>query len=420
MFALADCNNFYASCEKVFNPSIGLRPVVVLSNNDGCVIARSAEAKRLGIPMGAPAFKIEEMIRKYDIAVFSSNFELYGDMSQRVMNILSRFTPDLEIYSIDEAFLSLTGFEHLNLIDYGHKIRETLKQGTGIAVGVGIAPTKTLAKAANVYAKKNGSGVWFVYEKTDIDKLLRWLPISDVWGIGRKHSSRLENAGIKTAYDFVTKMSEEIVLKRMTITGVRTWKELKGIKCIPLEKFPPSKKSIATTRSFGHMVENYDKLIESVTTFASSCASKLRASRLAAGQIMVFIHTNSFRKDLDQYAQNRVLTLPVPTSDSLELIQYAQKALKDIFKEGYQYKKAGVIVSALVNENKIQQDMFDRIDREKHKNLMNAMDEVTKRFGKNSIKIASQGLGKRTWHMNQQNLSKRYTTRWDEIIEVKI
>lgn len=420
MFAIADCNNFYASCEKVFNPSLRSRPVLILSNNDGCVIARSAEAKALGIPMGAPAFKLKGEIERHNMAVFSSNYALYGDMSQRVMNTLARFTPSLEIYSIDEAFLSLEGFEQRDLVSYGHEMRRCVSRNIGIEIGVGIAPTKTLAKAANNYAKKSGTGVWLAESGEDIERLLRWLPIEDVWGIGRKHARRLQRWQIETAYDFVNRLSEQWVQREMSIVGVRTWKELRGISCITLEQAPPAKQSIATTRSFGRMVQSEGDMCEAVASFAASCAGKLRRNRQAAQQILVFIHTNPFRSELAEYCRNRVITLPVPSSNTLELVRYALIALRDIFREGYYYKKAGVVVSGLVPEDEVQQNFLDTVDRPKQESLMNALDRITLRFGKSACVPAITGQGKRRWHMNQQRLSPCYTTRWDHLMEVKV
>jgi DNA polymerase V len=420
MFAIADCNNFYASCEKLFNPSLKNRPVVVLSNNDGCVIARSAEVKKLGIPMGAPAFHLKEDIKKHNIAVFSTNFELYGDISSRVMKTLSKFSPDMEIYSIDEAFLSLDGFENLDLHAYGCEIRERVKQNTGIVVGVGIAPTKTLAKAANNYAKKAGNGVYKVESWEEIKTLLKWTAVEDVWGIGRKHCKKLALWNIKTAYDFITRMNEEWVLRFMTITGVRTWKELQGIPCLELELYPPSKKSIATTRSFGKMADSLLELEEAVSSFAVNCARKLRESNLSAQQILVFIRTNPFRDDLEKYNESKVITLPVASNDTLEIVGFALAALRSIFRGGYFYKKAGVVVQSLIPSDQVQQNLLDTIDRPKQKKLMGALDKLNLQFGKRSLQPASSGVGKKSWHMNQQKLSKRYTTKWSDIMEVKV
>lgn len=420
MYAIADCNNFYASCEKVFNPALRDRPVLILSNNDGCVIARSAEAKVLGVPMGAPAFKIKNEIKRHNMAVFSSNFALYGDMSQRVMNTLAQFTPSIEIYSIDEAFLSLDGFENRDFVTYGHEIRNKVFQDIGIAVGVGIAPTKTLAKAANNYAKKSKTGVWKVETDQEIANLLKWLPIEEIWGVGRRHAKRLRAWQIKTAYDFVYRLSESWVQREMSIVGVRTWKELQGIPCISMECAPPAKKSIATTRSFGKMVQAEQEMSEAVASFATACAAKLRRNGQVAQQILVFIHTNPFRSELAEYSRNRVVTFPVPSNNTMELVKYALIALRDIFREGYYYKKAGVVVSGLIPAGEVQQNFLDFVDRPKQESLMNALDQITMRFGKKACVPAITGQGKREWHMNQQRLSPCYTTRWDHLMEVKV
>lgn len=418
MYALVDCNNFFASCERVFQPNLRNVPIVVLSNNDGCVVARSNEAKTLGIPMGEPVFKLAKLIEQHGIVVFSSNYALYGDMSHRVMTILSQFVEDMEIYSIDESFLSLKGFENYNLKEYGSTIVRTVTKGTGIPVSMGIAPTKTLAKVASKFAKKykGYNGVCVIDNEDKRIKALKQFEIGDVWGIGRRYQKKLEYHGIKTAFDF-TQKSESWVRNMMTVVGVRTWKELKGISTIDLEKMAPDKQTICTSRSFGEMIGDFDTLMESVANFTASCARKIRIQRSCAGMLQVFIYTNRFREDLPQYYNSRIITLPTPTSDVTELIHYARLALKNIYKEGYQYKKAGVIVMDIVPRNCVQQNLFDERDRMKHEQVLEVLDKVHKKYGTRVLKVAAQGTGKK-WALKSEYLSKQYTTNPDDFIEI--
>lgn len=414
MFGLLDCNNFYASCERVFNPSLNGRPIVVLSNNDGCVIARSNEAKALGIPMGAPAFQIKDIVKANNVSVFSSNYTLYGDMSGRVMSILAEQAPEIEIYSIDEAFIELSGI--VNLSQVGSNIVSKVIRGTGIPVSLGIAPTKTLAKVANKFAKK-----YPAYERVCIidteEKRIRALQlteIADVWGIGRRQAAKLEKQGVKTAYDF-TQLPGSWVRKNMTVIGERTWKELRGISCIDMESAPPAKKQICTSRSFGKMVEDFDTMAEAVATYASTCAKKLRQQKGYAMSLMVFIHTNNFREDLPQYWKNAVIHLPVPTSDTLEIVHYALSGLRNIFIEGYQYKKAGVIITEITST--AQLGLFDSIDRDKRERLMAAIDKINGDYNQH-VKLAVQGFS-REWKLKQEQLSQHYTTDLNEIINIQ-
>lgn len=418
MYALVDCNNFFASCERVFQPNLRNVPIIVLSNNDGCVVARSSEAKALGIPMGEPVFKLAKLIERHGIVVFSSNYALYGDMSHRVMTMLSQFVEDMEIYSIDESFLSLKGFENYNLKDYGSTIVRTVTKGTGIPVSMGIAPTKTLAKMASKYAKKykGYNGVCVIDNEEKRIKALKQFDIGDVWGIGSRYRKKLEYYGVKTAYDF-TQKSESWVRKMMTVVGVRTWKELRGIPSIELEKVAPDKQTICTSRSFGELIEDFDTLMESVANFTASCARKLRAQRSCASMLQVFIYTNRFREDLPQYSNSQMITVPTPTSDVTELIHYARLALKNIYKEGYQYKKAGVIVMNIVPQSCVQQNLFDERDRIKHEKVLEVLDAVHKKYGTRMLKVAAQGTGKK-WALKSEYLSKQYTTNPDDFIEI--
>lgn len=414
MFGLVDCNNFYASCERVFNPGLNGKPIVVLSNNDGCVIARSNEAKALGIKMGVPVYQIKEIVQKYDIAVFSSNYTLYGDMSSRVMYILSSLAPEIEIYSIDEAFLNLEGIEDLQSI--GEKTVKQVAKSTGIPVSFGIASTKTLAKVANKFAKKYPAYNRLCIIDTDEKRIkaLQLTEIGDVWGIGHRQKAKLEKQGVKSAYDF-TQLPSSWVRKNMTVVGERTWKELRGISCIDLESIPSAKKQICTSRSFGKMVEDMGTISEAIATFASTCARKLRQQESYAMSLMVFIHTNSFREDLPQYWKNTIVKLPVPTSDTLEIVHHALAALKTIFVKGYQYKKAGVIITEIAAGG-VQQNLFDTIDRDKREKLMHAIDSINGDF-QHHIKLAVQGTGKE-WKLKQEQISRHYTTDINEVLSI--
>lgn len=419
MIALVDCNNFYASCERAFNPNWNNRPVVVLSNNDGCVIARSNEAKALGIKMGVPAYQIKNEIERYGIGVFSSNYTLYGDMSNRVMTMLSSYSPNIEVYSIDECFLDFSGFERYNLKEYGEDIVRTVSKGTGIPVSIGIAPTKTLAKVANKFAKKykGYKGVCIIDTEAKRIEALKRTEIGDVWGIGYRHTKRLSVYGVSTAYDF-SLMPRNWVRQQMTVVGERTWKELNGEPCIDLELVTPDKKQICTSRAFSEAISEIEGVEEAVSSYASICAGKLRKQRSCAQALMVFIHTNNFREDLPQYFQNCVVKLPVPTNNTPEIVHYALIALRNIYRKGYFFKKAGVIIIDIVPDSAIQQNMFDNVDRERLKKLMKVVDRLNSGFNRNNLTLAVQG-GRRKWKLKQELLSPCYTTRLSDIINIK-
>lgn len=417
MFALVDCNNFYASCERVFRPNLNGKPVVVLSNNDGCVIARSNEAKTFGIPMGAPAFKFNEVFKKNKIHVFSSNYALYGDMSMRVMNLLSCFTSDIEIYSIDEAFLQFKGFEKFDLQSYCENIKKIVDKGTGIPISIGVAPTKALSKVANRIAKKfpkETRGVYIIDSENKRIKALKWLKIVDVWGIGNRYARRLKYRSIYTAFDFIN-LPDTWVRKEMSVVGLRLKHELGGKPTLKLDKIK-SKKAIATTRSFDYMYSDYDTIKERVSTFAVSCAEKLRKQNSCCNMILVFLHTNGYRKDLPQYKKNIIVQTYFPTNSSIDIIKLAVSGLDKIFKKGYQYKKAGVIVMGITPENEKQLSMFSE-ENPKHLSLMKVIDSLNYEIGQNKVKFGSQSLG-RQWKMRQEKLSPRYTTKLDEIINI--
>lgn len=418
MYGLADCNNFYASCERVFNPSLIGRPIVVLSNNDGCVIARSNEAKKLGIQMGAPYFQIKEQAVRNGVAVFSSNFVLYGDMSRRVMSLLRRFVPAAEVYSIDEAFLDFSGLDQETLRKRGLEIVRTVKQYTGIPISLGIAPTKTLAKIASKLCKQYPklNGCCFMYRPADIEKVLRKFPVGDVWGIGRRWAQLLETQEVRTAWDFAS-MPPEWVRKKMGIVGLRMWKELHGEPCIGFEQMPTGKKQIATTRTFAHDIGDFEELHQSIAQYAAACGEKLRAQHSLCGEIIVFILTNRHRDDIPQYYESRLVKLSVPTDSTLELTSHAARLLHQIFRKGVTYKRAGVILSDIRSKTGVQCDLFDAADRNRHDRLMSAMDRLNSLFGRHKVVLAAEGF--EPFKMNRNHLSQKFTTDWSQILRIK-
>ena len=418
MYALVDGNNFFVSCERVFDSSLDNKPVIVLSNNDGCAIARSNEAKALGIKMGANYFESEQLVKRHNVQVFSTNFVLYADMSMRMKGLLSRFTPDIEDYSIDEAFLDFTGFKTETLRDYCLDMSRTVRQGIGIPVGVGIAPTKTLAKVANRFAKKypGYEGVAIINTDAKRIKALQLTYIGDVWGIGRRHTERLLSMGVKTAYDF-TLLNRSWVRKHMTVVGERTWRELHGQPCIEMETVVPDKQSIMVSRSFGKMIEDFSTIKEAAATYTCMAAAKLRKQKSHAKALMVFLETNRFRNDLPQNNQHTVITMPVATNSSLEILHYVSKALEKIYIPGYKYKKTGVMLMDISSEDAYQMNLWDNIDRTKHKRLMEVLDRTNERYGRNSLKPAILGDGQQ-WKIKQERLSPCYTTRMSDFPKV--
>lgn len=411
MIALIDCNNFYASCERLFEPALEKKPVVVLSNNDGCVIARSNEAKSIGIQMGTPAFMIEKMLEKEDVAVFSSNYPLYGDLSMRVMTVIREMVPDLEVYSIDEAFADFQYIPVSKIEGICRKIKERVRLWVGIPISIGVAPTKTLAKMANRYAKKqrNSIGVHCLFSEDAIDDLLKNTAIGDVWGVGSMHRKKLEQIGIKTAYDF-TKLPKTWVKKNMTVVGERLWMELKGIPAI--EWLPPRtvKKAICTARSFGKLLNDEKNIREAVANHAFSCSEKLRRQHSAAESLYVFLQTNSHRLQDRQLSTGIRLILPFASNRADQIIGAALRGLKMIYREGYFFKKAGVMVMDLVPENTTQTNLFfDSNDATKNA-LMQRVDNINAAYGKNTVIFGSQGL-ERAWKLRQERLSPAYTTK---------
>lgn len=419
VFALIDCNNFFVSCERVFNPKLKNKPVVVLSNNDGCVVSRSNEAKKLGVPMGAPYFKYENQLKSHGVEVFSANFALYGDMSDRVMNILAGFTPNIEFYSIDEAFLSLDGFERRNLEIYGREIREKILRWTGIPVSVGIAATKTLAKIASERAKKEPSfsGVRNLYGSKDIDAELAQIPVEDVWGVGRSYGPKLRVFGVKTARD-LKYLSKTWAKKRMTIMGLRMVLELQGKACFKLEENPEAKKWILCSRSFGKKVSTLIELEEAVATHAAAAAEKLRSQKSVARMLRVFIATSPHEKN-NFYANVATSNFLEPTAETSEIIGKALPALRKIFRLGYQYKKAGVYLTKFQEDNYLQPSLFAKnFYGKKKRSLMKAIDAVNRNFGGDTLYFAAAGV-KRSWKGKSQKRSRRYTTKLEEVLSVK-
>ena len=418
-FALVDCNNYYASCERVFNPKLRGRPVVVLSNNDGCIVARSGEAKALGIGMGEPFFQYRDVIKKHDVHVFSSNYALYGNMSERVMNTLMQFTPEMEIYSIDEAFLDLSGCNHLgkhgDLTEYAHTVRATVMQWTGIPVSIGIARTKTLAKVANRLAKKSAraKGVFNLVDSPYMDKALECVCIADVWGIGRRSVKKLKEIEVTNARQ-LRDIDDRLIRKKMGIVGLRLVYELRGISCLSLETCPSPRKGIISSRSFGRKIESLGELKEAVAAYVSNAAVKLREQNLAARVLTVFLTTNPYSKDDRQYSNSAVFHLPAAINNTAELIHYAVQGVERIFKEGFRYKKAGVMLDELIPADQVQITLFDQSDAGRNKKLMETVDVVNDIMGSGTLKYAAQGSAQ-PWSGRCKNRSPRYTTSWKEL-----
>ena len=426
MFAVIDCNNFFVSCEKAFNPALEGRAVVVLSNNDGCVVSRSQEAKDMGIKMGMPAYQLaDQMGLKVgeDVVAFSSNYRLYGDMSRRVMTVLAEIVPSMEIYSIDECFASFKGVSVEQIAAKAAEIVYKVRKYTGIPVCVGVAPTKTLAKVANWYAKryKGYNGYCIIDSEEKRLKAIGKLEIGEVWGIGRRYSKFLRGEGVNTALDF-TQKSAWWVKKNMGIVGLRTQMELGGQPVAQLD-VREEKKSITTSRSFGEMVSSLEELQSAVSSFASACAGKLRQQVSAAGCITVYILTNFFREDLPRYYNSITIKLPEASDSTFVLVEEALKGLKQIYRKGYLYKKAGVIVGEIVPCNAVQQNLFEHKDNVRLKSLNNVLDSVNARYGRDVLKIAVQGglaeEGADKWVMKRTWLSGNYTTDIKDIIEIK-
>ena len=418
-FAIVDCNNFYASCERVFNPKLEGKPIVVLSNNDGCVVAASKEAKALGLTLGTPAFKNEKMFTKYNVQIFSSNYALYGDLSARVMETLRQFSPDMEVYSIDEAFLELTGMEHEDLRKLGRKIKTTVEQWTGIPVSVGIAPTKTLSKVANRAAKKIAefAGVCVLGDEESIKQVLERVEVEDIWGVGWQYSKMLKRNGIYNAYQ-LRGVHDAWAQKKMTVMGLNTVRELRGIPCFEIEDAPPPKKAIVCSRSFGRPVEDLGELKEALASYVTTASEKLRSQNSVASMIQVFMGTNHF-KDEPQYSNHTMFELPVPTAFTPDLIHFALRTLEKIYRSGFRYKKVGVMLAGIFADGQHQYNLFEQRKYDnKQKDLMRRIDALNVRMGKDTITYGASGI-KRPWTMRRQKLSPSYTTDWLQLPPVK-
>lgn len=419
--ALVDVNNFYVSCERVFNPKLRNRPVVVLSNNDGCAVARSNEVKALGVPMGAPWFKFKDLAKQHGIIAYSSNYALYADMSNRVMSILRQFSPNQEVYSIDECFLDLTGFARRDLVVYGQDIRKRILQWTGLPVCVGIAATKTLAKLANHCAKKRpeyqGVCNFNSLSPAALDEILASIEVGEIWGVGLRLAPRLQKLGLHTVLD-LKRGDPETLRQQFSVVIEKTIRELNGTVCIELEEVNPPKKQILSSRSFGVPVTDMDGLSESISLYVSRAAEKLRRQQSYAGSIYVYIRTSPFKGHDRQYSNGMTIPLPSPTDNTTKLVSVALWALKQLYRPGYHYAKAGIMLGDLVPATAIQTDLFSTMQpNTKSERLMQAMDMINRKMGKESIKVASEGF-KRPWKMKQENKSPSYTTRWDEILKI--
>ncbi len=421
MFLLVDCNNFFVSCERVFNPKLKSKPVVILSNNDGCIIARSQEAKDLGIPMGAPYFQWEDFLKRNHVTLLSSNYALYGDLSFRVMQTLEAFNPDLEIYSIDEAFLHLSSDD--DPYAFAHFLRQKVQEWTGIPISIGIAKTKTLAKVANARAKKDPKckGVFALLTIESQEQILETLPVEAIWGIGRKTSTLLQRKGVFTAAQLIHQ-SDTWIRNALTVTGLRTAWELRGISCLGLEEIAIAKKSIMTSRSFGRALVEYGELQEAVAAFASRGAEKLRKEKRLACALQVFVMTSPHKNDETFYSNAAFLTLAEPTAYTPTIISTAKAGLKQIYREGFSYKKAGVLLTNLVESSPIQKDFFVRQEEvysSKQMEVMALIDHLNDKFGYPVIQFAAEGIHP-GWKSKQHLTSSSFTTSWDELLTIDI
>lgn len=428
MFALVDCNNFYASCERVFQPMLEGKPIVVLSNNDGCVVARSNESKVLGIPMGVPLFKIRDLIRQHDIKYFSSNYQLYGDMSARVMNILQSCCNDIEIYSIDEAFLKLNFYhgDEASNVEFCSKIRKKIKKFTGLPVSAGIGPTKTLAKLANYIAKKNPQ-VKGIFSLTNISKhetILNKISVGEVWGIGRAHEQRLQNAGIKTVWDLCN-APENWIKKEMNVVGLRTVKELKGFPCYQLEPPETLRQNIVVSRSFQKDVSDISQLEEAIANHATRLGEKLRGFNLRVNVVTVFLVHNRFKEKINNVQSSylsKSVELPMPTADTVSIIKVATQIITDLYQKGFSFKKTGIMASDLRNNNFLQTNLFaDTEDALRRESLMRIVDKINHKMGKSTVQFCTaMRTEKKDWGLKSEFISPCFTTAWSEILTINV
>lgn len=418
IFALIDCNSFFCSCERVFQPKLLKKPVVVLSSNDGCVIARTDEVKALGIAMGAPYFQIKEFCKKNNVFVYSSNFGLYGDMSRRIMKIISDLAPEIEVYSIDEAFLSLEGFSQDKLTSYARSIQEAVEQQTGVPISIGIGATKVLAKMANALAKKSRpqtGGIVNLFESTNLDVVLKSFPVENIWGVGRKSASKLHLLNIFNAYD-LKMYNSNIIQKTLSITGRQIQEELKGNACLSVETVHSEKKQIISSRSFGRPVYKLEDLKESIANHVTSAAERLRKQDSIAGSILVFIQTSRFKPGA-RYFNSITMNLTSGSSVTNKLIKQAFMGVEKIYKDGFEYKKVGVILMDISPKHYTQLDFFETHDSEKEDLLMDTLDRINRREGKGTLKFAACGTN-HFWQMLSQMKSPQYSTRWSDLLQV--
>ncbi|HJO95787.1 MAG TPA: Y-family DNA polymerase [Victivallales bacterium] len=416
-FALVDCDSFYASCERIFEPALKDKPVIVLSNNDGCAIAMSKEAKNLGIKMGTPFYQLKDIIKKHNISLFSSNYELYGDISSRIMNILHNYSANVEIYSIDEAFLKLQD----NIESLNHTCMDIVNvsnKWVSMPVKIGVAKTKTLAKVAAELVKINNikSKYRILVDQNEINNVLYSFPVKEVWGIGYATTKKLNRIGITKASQLL-KLSDDYIRKNFSINLLRTIWELKEKPVIELESMPQSKKNLCYSRSFSHTISKYNELKESIVSYAVSASAKIRKDKLIAQSISIYIRTNFFNKKSPKYINS--ITLPLPYADNATglIVKYAVRALREIYREGYHYKKSGIFLNDLINENIRQPDMFNEENPNDSK-ISKVMDDINRKYGKKSIVIASSGLNNQRWQLSRNHISKRYTTRWKDLCNI--
>jgi|SRR5690606_17233399 len=420
MIALCDVNNFYVSCERVFNPALDNRPVIVLSNNDGCAVARSNEVKSLGIKMGAPLHQIQDLVEQHNIAVFSSNYVLYGDMSQRVADIVEQYSDQTEVYSIDELFILFQGFDHLNLTNHCQKMVQQIHQWLGLPVCVGLAPSKTLAKVANHYAKKlNIDGrVLNLSHEYYIKQALEHLPVNELWGIGRRLSEQLHQMGIRTALE-LRNADIKTMRKRFSVVMERTILELRGIACIDFDADPEKKKQLICSRSFANKSSDFELIKQAVAYHVTRACASLRQQESVAQCLTVFIKTNPFSQKDPQYSNSITIQLPQASDFTGHFLAAASHALKKIYKPGYLYKKAGIMLTNLSDKGTLQTDLFSPdINSPKNSQLMQAMDCINDRFGKGKLKSAREGFGQQ-WAMKSERKSKEFTTRWDNLLSIR-